>query len=60
MCMFEDDDKYGKAIIETQHEVEKIKLEMVELRTYMKMMLGIFSTVGVILAGVLIKLFISY
>ena len=57
MCVFEDDDKYAKAILKTNAEVDKIKLEMVELRTYMKLMISVFSIVGAALVGVLVKLF---
>lgn len=59
MCLFEDDDKYAKAILKTNAEVEKIKLEMVELRTYMKLMISVFSVVGAALVGVLVKLFVA-
>lgn len=56
MCVINENDVLGRAIVETKHEVEQLKIQIAVLETNMRLLLGVCSAIGVALAGVLVRL----
>ena len=57
MCILDgSNNELAKAIIETKREVEGLKIQMAILQTNMRLLIGICSSLGVAITGVMVKL----